>query len=243
MEISTDEIRENAKKDFEKTWIETAKPLIGKGDFKFPERKGKEHLLLEYSLKIRKILLELGYDEFVLPLIQPQEEVIKQYGPEAGAILDRIYFLASMPRPDIGLSEKKKDKIKERINDFDKFEILQEILKKYKRGEIEGGEDFTETLVKELEINTSDAHYLINSVFKELLSLKPKSSKMSLLSHATTSWFPVLAEMQDKKDHPIMLFSQVWRFRKEQKEDRTHLRAHLNFSLVILDENFKIENG
>ncbi len=242
MIFNPDEIKKKAKKDFEKTWLETSKQMLGKGSFKSSGKKGKEHLLWEYSLRIRKILLDLGFDEVILNPVQPDEEIIKQYGPEAGAILDRVYYTASLPRPDIGLSDKKKELIKKRIKKFNRFGELQEVLKKYKRNEIEGGEDFTEILVNELGIKTSDALYLINSVFPELLNLKPEPSNLSLISHATTSWFPVLSEM-GKKEHPIMLFSLVWRFRKEQKEDKTHLRAHINFSMVVLDENFKIDNG
>ncbi len=113
----------------------------------------------------------------------------------------------------------------------------------YKRGEIEGGEDLTETLVSDLGISTSDALYLLKEVFKELAGLKPEASNLSLISHATTAWFPLLSELQDKREHPIMLFSLVWRSRREQKEDAKHLRTHLNFSMIVLDEDFKIENG
>jgi O-phosphoseryl-tRNA synthetase len=241
--FDVEKIREEAKKDWEKTWRESSKSVIGKGKFKFKKEKGKEHLLYKYALKIREVLLDLGFDEVILQQIQPYEEVVKQYGPEAGAILDRIYFLATLPRPDIGLSEKKKNLIRRRLPNFNKFKELQEILRKYKRGEIEGGEDFTEILVTELEIETSDALYLIDEVFPELKKIKPQPTNLSLISHATTSWFPLLAKLQDKKEHPIMLFSLPWRYRREQREDSSHLRAHMNFTIVILDDDFKIENG
>jgi len=241
--FDVEKIKKDAKKDWEKTWVESSKLVLGKGKFKFKKEKGKEHLLYKYALKIRKVLLDLGFDEVILEQIQPYEEIVKQYGPEAGAIMDRIHFLATLPRPDIGLSEKKKKLIKVRLQDFDKFRELQEILRKYKRGEIEGGEDFTEILVTKLKIKTSDALYLIDEVFPELKNIKPEPTNLSLISHATTSWFPLLAKLQNKMRHPIALFSLPWRYRREQREDASHLRAHMNFTIVILDENFKIENG
>ncbi len=236
-------LKKKGEKDWEKTWRESSKQLEGKGKFKPKKEKGKEHLLYKHIMKIRKVLLELGFDEVILQQIQPYEEVSKQYGPESGAILDRIYYLATLPRPDIGLSDKKKNLIKKRIPKFNKFDKLQDILMRYKRGEIEGGEDFTESLVTELKISTSDAIHMINEVFPEMKNIKPKPTKLSLISHATTAWFPVLARLQEKKEHPIMLFALPWRYRREQKEDKSHLKAHMNFTLVVLDENFKIENG
>jgi len=238
-----EEIKRAAKEDFEKAWRETAASVIGKGDFKYPKRKGKEHLLMKYVFQIRKALLEMGFDEVVTPMIQPPEEIVKQYGPEAPAILDRIYYLAALPRPDIGLSNRKREQITAKIPGFSKFDQLQEILMKYKRSEIEGGEDFTETLVKELGVDTAQAHFMINEVFPELKNIKPEPLNLSLISHATTAWFPTLARMQDTAEFPVMLFSMVWRFRREQKEDSKHLRAHLNLSMVVMDRNFKIENG
>jgi O-phosphoseryl-tRNA synthetase len=236
-------IKKAAKEDFEKVWRETASPLLGKGDFKYPKRKGKEHLLMKYVFQIRKALLEMGFDEVITQMIQPPEEIVKQYGPESPAILDRIYYLATLPRPDIGLSNKKKEQITGKIPTFDKFDKLQEILMKYKRSEIEGGEDFTETLVKDLNLTTPQAHFMINDVFPELKNIKPEGLNLSLISHATTAWFPTLSKMQETAEFPVMLFSIVWRFRREQKEDRSHLRAHLNLSMVVMDKNFKIENG
>ncbi len=243
MLLNPKKIKNEAEKNWEKEWKETAELVKGKGKFTLKKKTGSEHLLWKYILKVREVFLEMGFDEVILNPIQPDDEVRKQYGPEAGAILDRLYYLATIPRPDIGLSDEKKELIKKRLPKFKKFKKLQDILMKYKRGEIEGGEDLTEALVSDLGISTSDALYLLKEVFKELAGLKPEASNLSLISHATTAWFPLLSELQDKKEHPIMLFSLVWRNRREQKEDAKHLRTHLNFSMVIMDEDFKIENG
>ncbi|NYT00646.1 MAG: O-phosphoserine--tRNA ligase [Methanocellales archaeon] len=243
MKFDPNEIKESAKKDFEKTWSETSRLLVGERSFKFPKRRGKKHLITIYSDKAGDILLEMGFDEVVLKPIWEDQHVRLQYGPEAPAILDRLYYLATLPRPDIGLSDSKKKMIRHKIGGFDRFDELQEILKDYKRENIVGGEDFTEALVTRLGITTEDAHYLINDVFFELKNIKPKSSSLTLLSHITTAWFPTLQAIQDKKGLPVMLFTTGWRFRREQREDATHLRAHYNLSMVVMDENLNIEDG
>ncbi|MEM2991244.1 MAG: hypothetical protein QXQ02_08705, partial [Halobacteria archaeon] len=161
MEFDVKKIRENAKQNFEKTWLETAKLVSGKRtSFKLPERKGKKHLLTLYSDKIKDQLLEMGFDEVVLKPIWEDNHIRLQYGPEAPAIIDRLYYLASIPRPDIGLSDEKKQLIKKRLPNFDKYKELQQILRDYKREKIAAGEDFTEALVTRLKIKTEDALYL-----------------------------------------------------------------------------------
>ncbi len=243
MKFDPNEIKESAKKDFEKTWSETSRFFVGERSFKFPNRRGKKHLITIYSDKAGDILLEMGFDEVVLKPIWEDQNVRLQYGPEAPAILDRLYYLATLPRPDIGLSDMKKKMIRGKIKGFDKFEELQDILRDYKRENIAGGEDFTEALVTRLGITTEEAHYLINDIFFELKNIKPKSSSLTLLSHLTTAWFPTLQAVQDKKELPVMLFTTGWRFRREQREDATHLRAHYNLSMVVMDENLTIEDG
>lgn len=244
MEFDVKKIREDAKQNFEKTWLETAKLVSGKRtSFKLPERKGKKHLLTLYSDKIREQLLEMGFDEVVLKPIWEDNHIRLQYGPEAPAIIDRLYYLASIPRPDIGLSDEKKQLIKKRLPDFDKYKELQQILRDYKREKIAAGEDFTESLVTRLKIKTEDALYLINEVFQELKYIEPKPTNLALVSHLTTAWFPTLREIQGKRELPVMLFTFGWRYRREQREDPTHLKAHYNLSMVVMNSDLTIEDG
>ena len=88
---------------------------------RFNPAEGKKHLLTTYSERVRNILLDMGFDEVMLKPVWDEQHVKLQYGPEAPAILDRLYYLATLPRPDIGLSDEKKKLIKRRIKDFDKF--------------------------------------------------------------------------------------------------------------------------
>ncbi len=211
--------------------------------FKLPEQNKKKHLLTKYSDKARKILMKMGFEEVYLKPILPDKHVKKQYGPEAPAILDRLFYIATLPRPDIGLSKNKKDKIKKKIKGFNKFKKLKKVLKDYKRNKISHGEDFTEELVTKLGITSKQAFFLINEVFYELKNIKPEPTNHALISHATTAWFPTLQKVVNKKKTPICLFSFPWRHRREQREDATHLKSHYNLSMVIMNPLITIHDG
>ena len=60
MKFDPNEIKESAKKDFEKTWSETSRFFVGERSFKFPKRRGKKHLITIYSDKAGDILLEMA---------------------------------------------------------------------------------------------------------------------------------------------------------------------------------------
>ncbi|GAI24153.1 unnamed protein product, partial [marine sediment metagenome] len=81
----------------------------------------------------REILLNLGFDEVENPTILPDYDVSKQYGPEARIILDRVFYLAELPRPEIGLSAQKIAQIKEIAGEIE-TEKLRSILRRYKKG-------------------------------------------------------------------------------------------------------------
>jgi len=58
----------------------------------------------------------------------------------------------------------------------------------------------------------------------------------------TGAWFPTLSAMKDGK-LPLKLFSVGLRFRREQKVDATHLRAHYGGSIVVMDDGMSNEAG
>lgn len=240
-------IKEEAKKDFFKTWKQTA------GQFPKPDAVFKEKLLKpgqpephpipNMVAKIRGNFLRLGFKEVENPLFVEEQDVYKQYGPEAPAILDRCFYLAGLPRPEIGLPDSKIAKIKNVVPNFDvaKTNSLKEILRDYKLGRIEG-DDFVETIEKKLNITTEQSTNII-SIFDELKNLKAEPTTTTLRSHMTAAWFETIAALQDRAPHPIKLFSIGLRFRREQKVDATHLRAHYGASCIICDENMEIEAG
>ena len=231
-----EKIKERAKKDFENVWKQESSQFYGKKGFYLPQKKGKRHILSQYSLKCEEILLDMGFDQVFLKPIWDENQVKMQYGPEAPAILDRLYYLASLPRPDIGVSLDIQEKIQKRT-DID-IEPLKQIFRDYKMGSIDSGE-LIETFVQRLQISTEDALYIL-SLFPELEEIKPDPTSKTLISHFTTAWFPTLASL--KREPPIMLYTSGWRYRREQKEDSSHLRAHYNLSLVIMGD-LGIEDG
>jgi len=113
MQFHAKTIREKAKKDFEKTWLETAKLLkVGGRGMYWPKSSGQKHSLHELNNKFREIFLSYGFNEVELPSIVAEQEVYKQYGPEAPLILDRVFYLAGLPRKELDISKEKKEQIK-----------------------------------------------------------------------------------------------------------------------------------
>ncbi|MFX1485792.1 MAG: O-phosphoserine--tRNA ligase [Promethearchaeota archaeon] len=236
------EILRKAEEDYEKAWIETAKILEGKkGDFKL-RKGGKTHPVLDFIQEARKVLTGLGFEEVILPTIVREEEVYKEYGPEAAVILDRVFYLATLPRADIGLGKRKMEEIRRIIPDFDKTEELKSVLREYKTGEI-NADDLIEILVLRLGISEEQAANMIDSVFVEFKKLRPKPTDQTLRSHMTALWFPVLAEVKHKSLLPIQLFTVGEKFRREQRLDQTHLYSSYTVSYVVLADELSLTDG
>jgi O-phosphoseryl-tRNA synthetase len=244
--LKPDEILKRVKSEgFEKVWSESAtllpKPkkrleLFGKG--------GASHPLFEILYKFRQNFIDLGFTEVSNRIIVDEAEVYKQYGSEAAVILDRCYYLATLPRPDIGLSNEKCNEIEKLgvLLNKEKIKRLKRVLRRYKIGEIEA-EDFVEETSDALDVSNSKSTRILSKVFPELSTLKPEPSTLTLRSHMTSSWFSTLQALQHKLELPIKLFSVGIRFRREQREDPTHLRAHHSASCVVMDEEVGVEDG
>jgi O-phosphoseryl-tRNA synthetase len=238
--FDTAEIKSKAKSNFTDAWIATAK-LIPTGTEISLAKKGKPHLVRELIQKSRQILLNLGFDEVENLTLLPDSDVVKQYGPEARVILDRAFYLAELPRPDIGLSAKRIDEIKKIAGEMD-IEKLQTILRNYKKGEIEA-DNLIEELIAGLGITDYQATELLDKVFPEIKELKPVPSDKTLRSHMTATWFHTLAALQDKASFPVALFSVGPRYRNEQREDARHLRVHHSASIVVMDPEMSLDAG
>jgi len=246
MKLNIKQIKENAKENFEKTWVDSARLLPKRTKIEI-RKKGKEHPFWIMNEKLRKIFLKEGFDETENLTILPQEDIYKEYGPESAVILDRSFYLAKLPRPDIGLSAQKIKEIKKIIRlfggqaeDFSEKK-LKEILRDYKKGKIES-DDLTEEMVVKLKIKTEQATAIID-LFPEFKKIKPKATNLTLRSHMTATWYHTLAALQTKKEFPIALFSIGPRYRNEQKEDNQHLRVHHSASFVIMDPNVSLDAG
>lgn len=235
-----DGIREQAAQNFSAAWVATADLLPRETKIDVGGR-GRPHPVREMVEKSRQILLDLGFDEVENPTILPESDVSKQYGPEARIILDRAFYLAALPRPEIGVSAQKVAQVRS-ISEAVDMEELQKILREYKRGDIEA-DDLVEHLVERLEIGDREATDLLDGVFPELRSLKPVASDLTLRSHMTATWFHTLAAVQSRAAFPVALFSVGPRYRNEQREDARHLRVHHSASVVIMDSEMSLEAG
>ncbi len=233
-------IRAEARKDFTLTWESTAGLLPRDTEIRL-EGRGKPHPLRELIQKSRELLLDLGFDEVENLTILPDSDVSKQYGPEARVILDRVYYLAGLPRPEVGLSNKKIAEAKKIVAQLE-VRKLRALLRAYKKGEIEA-DNLVEELINGLGITDHQATELLSRVFPEMEKLRPLPSSRTLRSHMTATWFHTLAALQDKARFPLALFSVGPRYRNEQREDAHHLRVHHSASIVIMDANVSLGAG
>lgn len=203
--------------------------------------KGKSHPIFDVLYELRKAYLELGFVEVMNPLLIERNEIYKQFGAEANVILDRCYFLAGLPRPDIGLSGDIRGSLRRFGLNEDDLRKLQRVLRDYKRGKIHS-DDLTQEIAEKLDMDDDTVMLMLDS-FPELRSLSPEPSSMTLRSHMTAGWFLTLAEVRDKMPLPIKLFSIDRVFRREQREDASHLRSHHSASCVLVDEDASTRTG
>ena len=240
-------IRRRAEEDYEATWLETASLLKRRGRFLSWAKgaaRGKPHPICELIQRFRSILLSYGFEEVINPTIVPEGEVRRQYGPEAPIILDRVFYLAGLPRPDLGIRAELAEKIRSEVvpgAGEDLIEGLKAIFRAYKEGRIEA-DDLVEEMVKQLGIRPEQATAIL-ALFPELRTLTPVPTRLTLRSHMTALWFPVLAALQDKKPLPIKLFSIGLKWRREQRLDETHLYDSHVASLVVMAKQISLEDG
>jgi len=234
------------KEGFERVWKESS-DLLPKPSKKIDllsGGRGTPHPIYELIQKLRSRFLDLGFDEVFNQVIVEENEIYRQYGPEAPIILDRCYYLAVLPRPDIGLSKAKCEEIKRlgvKLTDS-KVSALQRVFREYKKGRIES-DDLIERISEALSISDDLATRITSQVFPEFSALKPEPSKLTLRSHMTSAWFLTLQALQHKMELPLKLFSVDMRFRREQREDPTHLRVHHSASCVVMNDELDVKEG
>jgi O-phosphoseryl-tRNA synthetase len=231
-----------AKSDYEKAWLDSKKYLAMEGHLFDLKPHGKSHPLRDMIEQSRDAMIKLGFEELVLPMFVEEEDVYREYGPEAALILDRLYYLAELPRPDIGVSQAKINQIGEIVPDFSNIKGLQAIFRRYKKGEIEA-DDLIEVMVEELKLEEHHSTAIIDKVFPEFKALTPLATKKTLRSHTTALWFLVLEKMVQKKPLPLQYFIVGPKFRREQKQDSTHLFVSNTLSIVIAADAISLEDG
>jgi O-phosphoseryl-tRNA synthetase len=160
------------------------------------------------------------------------------------AVLDRCFYLAGFPRPDIGLGMDKIDKIEKLsvLVDDEKIQNLKRVFRDYKKGKI-SGDDLVCDVSDALDVSDDIGLRILERVFPELHQLKPVPGKTTLRSHMTSGWFITLKSIHNKKPLPIKLFSIDRCFRREQREDASHLMNYHSASCVFLDEEVPLDMG
>ncbi|WP_373840205.1 O-phosphoserine--tRNA ligase [Methanospirillum sp.] len=249
MIFDTEEFKKRGKEDFESAWHEGPSVLTPPTtDLIYPRLTypgAKAHPVFETVHRLRQAYLAIGFNEAENPVIVDEQEVYRQFGPEAMAVLDRVFYLGGLPRPNVGIG---KDQI-QKINTIlvrnlseEEEESLRKTLHAYKKSEIDGDE-----LVHELSevLHTDDARVveILDQVFPEFRALKPESSRQTLRSHMTSGWFQTLGAIWEKIPHPIRLFSIDRCFRREQAEDSHRLMSYYSASCVVAGEYVTIEDG
>lgn len=239
---------ERVEKDFESAWLSSGE-VLGERDLnkRFPLYQfdySLEHPVFKTIQELRKAYLSLGFKEVINPIIVEDVHVKKQFGKEALAVLDRCFYLATLPKPNVGISAEKIREIERVVGrsiSSDEVESLRAIFHNYKKGKIDG-DDLSFEIAKALNIDDAEAVKILD-LFPEFKELRPEPTNLTLRSHMTTGWFITLSKIADKMPLPIKLFSIDRCFRREQGESPVRLYSYFSASCVLVDEDVSVEDG
>jgi len=248
MRFDPEEIKKKASEDFDSTW-NAGKEFVKKTGLneQYPHLSlnyGKPHPIYETISRLRQAYLRMGFEEMMNPLIVDEREVHKQFGHEALAVLDRCYYLAGLPRPNVGISDECISDIKCILGDVsdEDIEVIRKILHSYKKGDVEG-DDLIPEISSAIDVSDALVVEMIDQVFPEFKELVPQSTKRTLRSHMTSGWFISLSSLQERSRPPFNLFSIDRCFRREQEEDAARLMTYYSASCVIMDEDVTVDHG
>jgi O-phosphoseryl-tRNA synthetase len=207
-------------------------------------KTGKTHMLYDTLAQLRQAYLNLGFNETVNPVFIEEDHIYKQFGPEAPAVLDRCFYLAGLPRPDIGIGMDKIEKIEKMGVNLDdaKIDNLKEVFRGYKKGDV-SGDDLVLEVSQSLDVENDMGLRVLEKVFPEIRELIPAPSKTTLRSHMTSGWFITLQNIHGKRKLPVKLFSIDRCFRREQREDSSHLMTYHSASCVVVDDEISLDMG
>ncbi len=242
-------IREAAGEDFNAAW-QLGREYIDVPSLnrRYPRRicsYGTPHPIFDVIERLREAYLRLGFDEAMNPLIVEDQEVKKQFGSEALAVLDRCFYLAGLPRPDVGISDERVGEMKALLGrnlTAEDVDSVRKILHGYKKGTVEG-DDLVHEISAALGASDALVSTLIEEVFPEFEALMPVATTKTLRSHMTSGWFISLGSLAERASLPVKLFSVDRCFRREQSEDAARLMTYHSASCVIMDEELSVEDG
>lgn len=272
MRFNPEDWKQKSHENFEAAWHEGPSVLrpASHADT-YPCRvynRAKPHPVFATINRLRETYLSLGFDEAENPVIIDEKDIYRQFGPEAMAVLDRVFYLGGLPRPNVGIARKQLDEINEILKSHknplvhaesaplkdiphsshyqqmtpETEEHLRETLHAYKKSEIDGDE-LTFELAKVLGVDDGLVVHILDAVFPEFRALAPESSRSTLRSHMTSGWFMTLGSIWEKSPMPIRLFSVDRCFRREQAEGPTRLMTYHSASCVVAGEDVTLEDG
>ncbi len=241
--------RSRSRDNFEAAWHEgpsvLTPPAVNERYPRLEYRRGIEHPVFGTVRRLRECYLSMGFDEAENPLMVEEQDVYRQFGPEAMAVLDRVFYLAGLPRPNVGISRAKLDQIEailERKVGESAEDALRETLHAYKKAEIDG-DDLVHAIAGVLASDDATVVRILDEVFSEFRELAPEPSRTTLRSHMTSGWFITLGQIWERQPHPIRLFSVDRCFRREQQEGPTRLMTYHSASCVVAGEDVTNEEG
>ncbi len=249
MRFSPEEWKKRAHEDFEGAWHQGVSVVTPAGQAgRYPRlayRRAQAHPVFATIQRLRETYLSLGFSEAENPVIVDEKDIYRQFGPEAMAVLDRVFYIGGLPRPNVGISREKLDAINGILGTPMKGETeekLRETLHAYKKSEIDGDE-LTFEIAKVLGTDDAKVVHILDAVFPEFRELAPESSRSTLRSHMTSGWFLTLGSIWEKTELPLRLFSVDRCFRREQAEGPTRLMTYHSASCIVAGNDISNEEG
>lgn len=249
MRFDTDLFRKRARENFDRAWHEGPEVLTPPGhESRYPRLSysaAQAHPIFDLVNRLREVYLMLGFDEICNPVIVEEKDVYRQFGPEASAVLDRVFYLGGLDRPNQGIGRPELEGISHITGKEltpDEENRLREILQDYKKSKIDG-DDLVHATSEVLAIDDGMTVEIYDKVFREFRELKPRSSTNTLRSHMTSGWFLTLSSIWDKRPLPLRLFSVDRCFRREQEEGPTRLMCYHSASCVVAGEDISVDEG
>jgi len=246
MRFDTQEIKRRVKENFNEAWQEGAsyvsRPPAGGVML---EGTGSPHPVAEVIQKLRQAYIGMGFKESYNPVIIDEVEIFRQFNQEALAVLDRVYYLAGLPRPNVGISVDRIAACDEALGrqlQYDEVKALQDTFQAYKKGKVEG-DDLVAVLSHRLDSPEGKIVMMLDRVFPEFRDLEPVPTRRTLRSHMTSGWFLTLEALVPRREPPISLFSIGMVFRREQEENVDRLRSYHSASCVIAEPDVNVAHG
>ena len=79
MKFDIEDINRSSRKDYEKAWIDSKKLLEMRGQYFKLQNLGKSHPINDFIQEAREFMIELGFQELILPMFVDESDVYDEY--------------------------------------------------------------------------------------------------------------------------------------------------------------------